>query len=137
MITDVAAVLREHGIQPSAQRVAVARYVLQTDEHPSADQVWARVREGFPMVSRATIYNTLNLFVDKGLVREHILAEGRIVFDPKLDPHHHFVDDETGRIFDVPWDAVKVSRVDTLDGFDVTQYQVVMRGRRHGPIVQS
>ena len=59
------------------------------------------------------------------------------MFDPKLDPHHHFVDEETGRIFDVPWDAVKVSRVDTLDGFDVTQYQVVMRGRRHGPIVQS
>ncbi len=138
MKTDIAAVLREHGIQPSAQRVAVARYVLQTDEHPSADQVWARVREGFPMISRATIYNTLNLFVAKGLIREHVLAEGRVVFDPKLDRHHHFVDAETGRIFDVPWNAVKVERVETLAGYDVTEYQVVMRGRRlDGPIVQS
>lgn len=138
MIPDVAAVLREHGIQPSAQRVAVARYVLQTDEHPSADQVWARVREGFPMVSRATIYNTLNLLVHKGLVREHILAEGRVVFDPKLEPHHHFVDEDTGRIFDVPWDAVTVGRVDSLPGLAITEYQVVMRGRRlDGPVVQS
>ena len=138
MITDIAAVLREHGIQPSAQRVAVARYVLHTDEHPSADQVWARVREGFPMVSRATIYNTLNLFVHKGLVREHILAEGRVVFDPKLEPHHHFVDEETGRIFDVPWDAVKVERVESLPGLAISEYQVVMRGRRlDGPVVQS
>lgn len=137
-MTDVAAVLREHGIQPSAQRVAVAQYVLQTDEHPSADQVWARVREGFPMVSRATIYNTLNLFVGKGLVREHILAEGRVVFDPNTEPHHHFVDEETGRIFDVPWDAVQVAQVDKLDGFAITEYQVVMRGRRlDGPAVQS
>ena len=130
MIADIAAVLREHGIQPSAQRVAVAQYVLHTDEHPSADQVWSRVREGFPMLSRATVYNTLNLFVDKGLVREHILAEGRIVFDPNTAPHHHFIDDETGRIYDVSWDAVKVSHVDSLYGFAVDQYQVVMRGRR-------
>ncbi len=137
-MTDVAAVLREHGIQPSAQRVAVAQYVLQTDEHPSADEVWARVRDGFPMLSRATVYNTLNLFVDKGLVREHILAAGKVVFDPNTEPHHHFVDEQTGRIFDVPWDAVKVSQVEQLGEFAVTQYQVVMRGRRlDGPPVES
>ncbi|MFW6198056.1 MAG: Fur family transcriptional regulator, partial [Myxococcota bacterium] len=52
-----AEVLRAHGVQPSAQRVAVADYVLRTEEHPSADQVFARVRSGFPMISRATVYN--------------------------------------------------------------------------------
>jgi len=50
--------LRAHGIQPSAQRVGIARYVLATDEHPSADQVWDRVRRDMPVVSRATVYNT-------------------------------------------------------------------------------
>ena len=64
---DVVTQLREHGIQPSAQRVAVAQYVLDTEDHPSADQVFARVRKGFPMLSRATVYNTLNLFVTEGL----------------------------------------------------------------------
>ncbi|HSN81499.1 MAG TPA: transcriptional repressor, partial [Polyangiales bacterium] len=57
-----AAFLEERGIKPSAQRVAVAEFVLHTDAHPSADEVWSRVRERFPMVSRATVYNTLNLF---------------------------------------------------------------------------
>ena len=76
--------LEAHGIQPSAQRLAVARYVLSTDEHPSADQVYARVIENFPMISRATIYNTLNLFVEKGLLRELHIAEGRVVFDPRV-----------------------------------------------------
>jgi Fur family transcriptional regulator, iron response regulator len=134
---DVMATLEEHGIQPSAQRVAVARYVLRTQEHPSADQVFAHVAEelrrsvGGPVLSRATVYNTLNLFVDKGLLRELILAEGRVVFDPKLEPHHHFVDDQSGEIIDVPWEALEVRDVAALKGLDVREYQVVLRGRAH------
>jgi Fe2+ or Zn2+ uptake regulation protein len=126
---DLAALLREHGVQPSAQRVAIAQYVLATDAHPSADQVWAAVKKTLPVVSRATVYNTLNLFVRKGLLRELVLAPGKVVFDAKVGPHHHFIDETTGRIHDVPWAAVRVSRVDALPGFDVHEYQVVMRGR--------
>jgi Fe2+ or Zn2+ uptake regulation protein len=126
----VIALLTRHGIQPSAQRVAVADYVLYTDEHPSADRVFAKVKKALPVLSRATVYNTLNLFVKKGLLRELVLAEGKIVFDPKLERHHHFVDDETGRISDVPWEALEVRKVATLDDFDVAEYQVVLRGRR-------
>ena len=127
---DVVAQLREHGIQPSAQRVAVAQYILDTEDHPSADQVFARVRKGFPMLSRATVYNTLNLFVKKGLLREFILAEGRIVFDPKTERHHHFIDEGSGRIHDVAWESLQVVKVESLPGFDVREYQVVMRGRK-------
>jgi Fe2+ or Zn2+ uptake regulation protein len=123
-------VLERFGIQPSAQRVAVADYVLSTDDHPSAEQVWARVKERFPVLSRATVYNTLNLFVEKGLLRELVIAEGKVVFDPKLTPHHHFIDEETQSIVDIPWEALQVKNVDALRGFDVREYQVVMRGRR-------
>jgi len=122
--------LTEHGIQPSAQRVAVADYVLYTTDHPSADQVWSEVKRSFPMLSRATVYNTLNLFTEKGLLRELVLAEGKVVFDPKLDPHHHFLDEDTGEISDVPWSALDVRRVHNLSGFDVREYQVVMRGKK-------
>ena len=129
-MSDLGERLRQHGIQPSAQRMAVAEYVLSTEEHPSADQVWARVRADFPMISRATVYNTLNLFVRKGLLRQLTLAEGKVVFDPHLAPHHHFIDDATGAIHDVPWESVEVKNVENLKGVDVREYQVVMRGRR-------
>ena len=125
---DDAARLRQHGINPSAQRVAVASYVLHTGEHPSADEVLTRVRRRFPHISRATVYNTLNLFVKVGLLRQLVLNEGRVVFDPRTEDHHHFIDDETGEIQDVPWDALKVSNVAGLEGLDVREYQVVMRG---------
>lgn len=130
MSSAVVDVLEQAGIQPSAQRVAVADYVLSTDDHPSAEQVWARVKERFPVLSRATVYNTLNLFVEKGLLRELVIAEGKVVFDPKLTPHHHFIDEETQNIVDIPWEALQVKNVDALRGFDVREYQVVMRGRR-------
>jgi len=130
MKPDEAALLEERGIKPSAQRVAIARYVLHTDEHPSADEVWARVKQAFPMVSRATIYNTLNLFVEKGLLGHLVLTEGRLVFDSNVDKHHHFIDEDTGKIYDLPWDTLKVSRVEQVKDFDVRSYQVLLRGRK-------
>jgi Fe2+ or Zn2+ uptake regulation protein len=130
MRSPVADLLKDHGIQPSAQRLAVAEYVLRTQDHPSADEVLARVRGRVPMISRATVYNTLNLFVEKGLLKTYVLAEGRLVFDPHVEAHHHFVDDDTGTILDVPWDALDVRRVEKLAELDVREYQVVLRGRR-------
>jgi Fur family iron response transcriptional regulator len=127
---DLAALLREHGIKPSAQRLAVAGYVLHTLDHPSADQVFARVRAAAPALSRATVYNTLNLFVAKGLLRPMALDGGKVLFDPNVAPHHHFVDEATGEIHDVPWNALEVSGDGALRGLDVREVQVVLRGRR-------
>ena len=122
--------LRKHGIQPSAQRLAVAAYVLDTQAHPSADQVFAEVRSRVPMISRATVYNTLNLFVRKRLLRQLVLSEGKVVFDPHIGPHHHFIDEATGTIHDVAWEALEVRNVEGLKGLSVREYQVVLRGRK-------
>jgi Fur family transcriptional regulator, iron response regulator len=127
---DVLNLLRRRGIQPTPQRIAVAKHVLAAKTHPSADEVWERVRRVCPTLSRATVYNTLNLFVEKGLIRTQVLKEGTVVFDPRVDAHHHFIDLDTGRIYDVPWDALKVSGEKALRGFEVCEYQVILRGRR-------
>jgi Fur family iron response transcriptional regulator len=125
--------LRTHGIQPTAQRLAVARFVLDADSHPTADEVWEKVRQRSPTLSRATVYNTLNLFVEKGLLRTQAVREGALVFDPRVARHHHFIDEETGAIHDVPWEAVKVTGEKSLQGYEVKDYQVVMRGKRRTP----
>ena len=122
--------LRDHGIQPTPQRIAVAEFVLNTVTHPTADEVWVSVRDRCPTLSRATVYNTLNLFAEKGLLKPQPLREGVVVFDPHVTPHHHFIDEETGKVFDVPWDALKVTGEKSLPDLDVREYQVVLRGRR-------
>ncbi len=124
------ALLNGHGINPSAQRVAIAQYVLRTDRHPSAEIVLNKVRRKFPLVSRATVYNTLNLFVEKGLLRRCALPDGNVVFDSNVNGHHHFIDETTGAIYDIPWEAIQVSNLNSLDGFQIKEYQVVMKGRK-------
>jgi len=125
---DAIQVLAENGVRPTPQRIAVIEYVLNTEAHPTAEEVLDRVRGSCPTISRATVYNTLNLLVKQGLLRTQVLREGIVVFDPKLEPHHHFVDDRTGRIYDVPWDAIEVKGEDKVEGFKVREYQVVLRG---------
>lgn len=122
--------LRQQDIRPSAQRVAVASFVLRTDEHPSAERVLAGVQPDFPMISRATVYNTLHLFVERGLLREVKLGTSSVVYDANTERHHHLIDEETGQIHDIPWESVEVGRVDALEGFEVLEYQVVFKGRR-------
>ena len=51
-----------------------------------------------------------------------------MVFDPRTETHHHFIDDETGEIHDVPWERVQVCNIESLREFEVHDYQVVMRG---------
>lgn len=124
------AVLRQHGIQPTPQRLAVAEVVLDRKGHPSAEEVWAQVRRKCPTISRATVYNTLNLFVKRGLLKLQILKEGTAVFDAQVHPHHHFIDDATGTVYDVPWDSLEVKGADYLRDFEIRELQVVLRGRK-------
>ena len=125
-------ILAERGVRPSAHRLAVAEYVLTATDHPSADRVLKVVAGSFPAISRATVYNTLNLFVEKGILRELHLSADCVVFDPNMETHHHFIDEETGAIEDVPWDLVQVCNLDSLHDYKIRDYQVVMTGR-HAP----
>lgn len=127
-MTDPIQILSQSGVRPTPQRIAVVEFVLSTDAHPTADDVLANVRAKCPTISRATVYNTLNLLVSRGLLRTQLLREGTIAFDSNVEAHHHFIDDETGRIYDIPWHAISVSGEDLVDGFNVREYQVVMRG---------
>jgi Fur family transcriptional regulator, iron response regulator len=127
---DTITLLRAKGIQPTPQRIAVAESLLGAKTHPSADQVWEAVQKVCPTVSRATVYNTLNLLVEKGLARAQVLREGTVVFDPHVEAHHHFIDEESGKIYDIPWESVKVSGQDKLSGYEIHEYQVILRGKR-------
>lgn len=130
MKNDPITILRECGIQPTPQRIAVVQSVLDNHSHPTADDVLVAAREKCPTVSRATVYNTLNLLVEKGLVGMQTIREGAVVFDPNIQKHHHFIDDDTGKIYDIPWSQLEVMGKDQLDGFEITEYQVILRGKR-------
>lgn len=127
---DAIAILRQCQVQPTPQRIAVVECVLKNKTHPTADAVLSLARKKCPTVSRATVYNTLNLLVEKGLIGIQTLREGAIVFDPNLERHHHFIDQETGEIYDIPWNQLQVKGEDKLKDFEILESQVILRGRK-------
>ena len=127
-------VLRAHGINPTHQRVEIALALQSRSEHLCADQVLAIDNERHPATSRATVYNTLNLFVQKGLVREVIVDPSRVFYDPNKRPHYHLYDVRTGRLTDISAEGVQVTGLPELPTGVVTEgVEIVLRVRSPGP----
>ena len=89
-------VCRSEGIKLTHQRMEIFREVAQTGDHPDADQVFQRVRDRMPTVSLDTVYRTLWLLKDLGLVVLLGASRGRTRFDANLKNHHHFICGQCG-----------------------------------------
>ncbi len=117
--------LQEHGVNPTRQRIDIAKVLFARPQHLSADDVMRFAREGGVNISKATVYNTLSLFSRKGLVREIIVDPSRVFYDSNPTMHHHFYNIDTGELRDFDADLLQLSNLPHLppgtvaDGVDV------------------
>lgn len=120
--------LIEAGVQPTLQRISIAKYVLCDADHPTAEDVKAWADQNLAKISLATVYNTLNTLVGAGLLREFRFSHsGKVVYDKMLDDHFHFVDDDSGKLHDILVDEVELSPR-LKKKFQVKGIDVVFRG---------
>ena len=103
--------LRACGIQPTAQRLRIASLLIGAPQHLTADQLLDRLRRDGARVSKATVYNTLNLFAARGVVRQLAVDGDRAWFDSNTEPHFHFQDLESGALTDLPTTAVRFEQL--------------------------
>ena len=123
--------LRKRGINPTHQRIEIAHALYSRHEHLSADQVLAIVNERHPETSRATVYNTLNLFVEKKLIREVIVDPSRVFYDPNTSVHYHIYDLETGELTDINAAEIRIEGLPELPEGTVTEsMDIIIRVRR-------
>jgi len=111
---DIAGLLKTHGILPTQQRLLIARALFSRDQHLSADQVLNQVNDSRDRVSKATVYNTLGLFANKGLVREVIVDPSRVFYDTNTTEHHHFYNVDTGELRDIKAAEVTINSLPEL-----------------------
>ena len=124
-------ILERHGIRPTAQRLRVAEILLTAPRHLTAEQIIGSLRETSGRVSKATVYNTLNLFVEQGLAREIHADPDRCVYDSTMAPHHHFQNLDTGEMIDIRPDDLSFARLPQLPpGTEIAGVDVVIRVRR-------
>jgi Fur family transcriptional regulator, iron response regulator len=129
---DFAIHLRQAGLRPTRQRVALARVLFGAGHrHVTAESLHAEVKANHVPVALATVYNALNQFRDAGLLREVVVAPGRSYFDTNTGHHHHFYVETDGELHDFPSDKVTIEGLPSPPkGTKLSRVDVVVRVRR-------
>lgn len=100
-IENVSEYLKDHGIKPSYQRMRVFQYLLDYNNHPTVDTIYKALCPELPTLSKTTVYNTLNLFVEKGIANVVIIEENETRYDLVTKTHGHFKCQECNTVYDV------------------------------------
>ncbi len=126
IVTQPEVFLRQKGIKASFQRVRIFDYLQNSQEHPSVSKIFDDLHPHIPSLSRATVYNTINLFLEKHLVIP-VPVEGTEARYDLSDPiHAHFYCTKCGQIFDVDTKAFPLPA--ELKGFEVSETQLLYKG---------
>jgi Fur family transcriptional regulator, iron response regulator len=121
------------GIRVTDQRLQIAALLLSAAQHLTAEQIAESLRQGGARVSKATVYNTLNLFAARGLIRQLSVDGTCAWFDSNVEPHYHFHDEHSGALSDVSVQDVQFSRLPSPPaGMEVAGIDLVIRLRRAG-----
>jgi Fur family iron response transcriptional regulator len=128
--TDIQKILRDHDVLPTSQRLEVAEALLNRPQHLSADQIIDKLHRSGSSVSKATVYNTLKLFSETGLVKEINVDATRRFYDSTTHAHHHFYHVDTGELTDIPADKISILDLPKLPpGTEQDGVEVLIRVR--------
>ncbi len=127
---DILEKLKQHGVMPTSQRIEVATILLARPQHLSADQIIDKLKGRGSRVSKATVYNTLKLFSDQGIVKELNVDSSRKFYDSTTHPHHHFFHVDSGKLSDIPASQVSISGLPPLPkGTEQESVEVLIKVR--------
>ena len=120
--------LMDAGIRPSVQRLAIFEYVRQSCQHPTAEVVYEALCDELGSLSLTTVYNTLKLFVDAGLISMLTIDDTFRCFDGNRNYHAHFRCNHCGCIVDMEMKKDFISLVEGVEGYEVTDAQLYLKG---------
>jgi Fur family iron response transcriptional regulator len=126
--TNFTAQLRQAGLRPTRQRLAIAQLLLDgRHRHVTADSLAREIQNTGMHMAVGTVYNTLNQFTDAGLLRRVTLHNENSMFDTNTQNHHHFYDDETNQLYDVPAEEIMLATLPEVpSGYDIQDVDIVI-----------
>lgn len=134
----IAQEIQSRGLKPTEQRVRIAEILMRQPTHMTAEQILLQVRASGRPISKATVYNTLKVLVEHGLIRQIHLDPERCVYDSTRAPHHHFHDLETGELRDISPSEIEFSRFPPLpEGMEAEAVEVVIRLRKKRTVAEG
>jgi Fur family iron response transcriptional regulator len=121
--------LKSAGLRPTRQRLVMGRALLEGgNRHLTPEDLHAELANEGLRISLSTVYNNLNKFTSAGLLREVVVESGKTFFDSNTTPHHHFFDEGTGSLYDIPRDKILIKNVpEPPKGLLISGVDVVVR----------
>jgi Fur family transcriptional regulator, iron response regulator len=129
---DVKAMLRQVGLRPTRQRMALGWILFaKGDRHLTAEMLYEEATKAKVPVSLATVYNALHQFTDVGLLRQVAVDGSKTYFDTNVSDHHHFFVEGDNELVDIPNAEVMLDKLPTAPaGYEVARVDVVVRLRK-------
>ena len=121
----VTKLLLDHEIRPSVIRIMIYEFLKNTKSHPTVDDIYQEIQPLAPTLSRTTVYNTVKLFSDKGLLKVLPIEGTQIRYDADTNFHGHFLCNNCKKVFDF---EINKSNESGLDGFSIDQREVFYSG---------
>ncbi len=119
--------LIENDIKPSIQRARIYQFLVDNPIHPTADEIYNQLNPELITLSKTTVYNTMHLFVEKGIVQPIHVEGNEVRYDADFSQHGHFKCDCCGKVFDINID-LNTSSITQLKGFKIKSIQMLMSG---------
>lgn len=119
--------LKKKGIAPTIQRLVVLEYLEESTTHPTVEEIYEALKGQYPTFSKATVYNTLQVLTQAGLIQELTIEKEKAHYDPRSDIHHHFFCRRCHQIYDVEIDCA-VAKRGMIDGHKIEMVQAYFYG---------
>ena len=127
-ISNVSEYLKDHGIKPSFQRIKIFEYLTNHKNHPTVDIIYKELIKEIPTLSKTTVYNTLNLFMEKNIVTIITIEENEARYDADTSLHGHFKCEECGWVYDFDLNIQQLHE-NILEDFETREKHVYFKGK--------
>lgn len=124
-LEDIQTYFNEHNIRISVYRLKIFEYLINERTHPTAEEIYTRLKKEFPAVSPATVYNTLRYFMDKKIIQQINIEKNEARYDAILSWHGHLKCLGCGRVFDLHIENLKLNG---LEGFEIFEKHLDLKG---------
>lgn len=121
---------KELGIKVTPQRIAIYKELASTDQHPSTETIYNKIRDYYPNISLTTVYRTLETFEKLGLISVVNVLYNAARYDANLDPHHHIVCTSCKKVEDIYDESLTNLDVSdkTLGDYKIEGYSLLLNG---------
>ena len=119
--------LEYRNVKPTIIRVKILEYLNEKKTHPTAEAIYNKLEKEIPTISRTSVYNTLNLFSRSGLICPISVTGKEARYDINMSPHHHFLCEKCGRIFDLDVEC-KYQKEGKVEGHVVKEWHSYFKG---------